>query len=149
MFRKLLTFDEAKEAINRLPLSTLGCEGVTLLKGFNRVLAVDVRASLDIPPFDRSTVDGYAVRASDTFGAEEKQPMQLKVCGVVNVGELPKIHVAKGEAAEIVTGAPIPDGADAVVRAEDTEREEVGLRVFSVVPKNEKVMKKGSDIRKG
>ena len=149
MFRKLLTFDEAKEAINRLPLSTLGCEEVTLLKGFNRVLAVDVNASLDIPPFDRSTVDGYAVRASDTFGADEKQPMRIKVCGVVNVGELPKIRVMKGEAAEIVTGAPIPDGSDAVVMVEDTEREHGELRVFSPVTKNENVMKKGSDIKKG
>src|SRR3990170_3309884 len=148
MFRKLLTFDEAKEAINRLSLSTLGCEEVTLLKGFNRVLAVDVNASLDIPPFDRSTVDGYAVRASGTFGAEENQPMRVKVCGVVNVGELPKIRIAKGEAAEIVTGAPIPDGADAVVMVEDTERENGELRVFSPVTKNENVMKKGSDIRK-
>ena len=148
MFRKLLTFDEAKEAINRLPLSTLGCEEVTLLKGFNRVLAVDVNASLDIPPFDRSTVDGYAVRASDTFGADEKQPMRIKVCGVVNVGELPKIRVMKGEAAEIVTGAPIPDGSDAVVMVEDTEREHGELRVFSPVTKNENVMKKGSDIKK-
>src|SRR4030065_1597578 len=96
MFRKLLTFDEAKEAINRLSLSTLGCEEVTLLKGVNRVLAVNVNASLEIPPFDRSTVDGYAVRASDTFGAEEKQPVQLSVGGGVNIGELPKVSVSKG-----------------------------------------------------
>ena len=148
MFRKLLTFDEAKDAINRLSLLTLSCEEVTLLKGVNRVLAVDVNASLDIPPFDRSTVDGYAVRASDTFGAEENQPMQVKVCGVVNVGELPKIRVAKGEAAEIVTGAPIPDGADAIVMVEDTERNGGELRIFSSVTKNENVMKKGSDIKK-
>src|SRR4030067_3603111 len=133
MFRKLLTFDEAKEAINRLPLSTLGCEEVTLLKGVNRVLAVDVNSLLDIPHFDRSTVDGFAVRASDTFGAEENQPIRLKVCGVVNVGELPKIRVTKGEAAEIVTGAPIPDGADAIGMAEDTERHGGGVRVFSSV----------------
>jgi molybdenum cofactor synthesis domain-containing protein len=149
MFRKLLTFDEAKETIDRLALSTLGCEEVTLLQGVNRVLAVDMKASLDIPPFDRSTVDGYSVRASDTFGAEENQPMRVKVCGVVNVGELPKIRVAKGEAAEIFTGAPIPEGADAVVMVEDTERENGELRVFRSVTKNENVMKKGSDIRKG
>src|SRR3990172_502895 len=149
MFRKLLTFDEAKEAINRLPLSTLGCEEVTLLKGFNRVLAVDVNASLDIPPFDRSTVDDNAGRAWDIFAADEKKPIQTKACGAVKVGELPKIRVMKGEAAEIVTGAPIPDGSDAVVMVEDTEREHGELRVFSPVTKNENVMKKGSDIRKG
>ena len=123
MFRKLMTFDEAKKAIGQqLKLETLGEEEIPLLEAHNRVLKEDVTSALDIPPFNRSTVDGYAVKAEDTFGAEENQPAKLEVCGTVNVGEPPKISVMKGQAAEIVTGAPVPEGADAIVMVEDTER---------------------------
>jgi putative molybdopterin biosynthesis protein len=150
MFRKLMTFDEAKKAISlHLKPEPLGIEEISLLEAYNRVLAEDVTSTLDIPPFNRSTVDGYAVKAEDTFSAEENQPIKLKVCGVVNVGEPPKISVAKGEAAEIVTGAPVPEGADAVVMIEDTDRENDELSVYSAVTKNENVMKKGTDIKKG
>ena len=149
MFRKLLTFDEAEKAVGAINIVALGSEEVPLLQAHNRVLAEDVISTLDIPPFDRSTVDGYAVKAEDTFGADENTPVQLKVNGIVSVGELPKVRVAKGTAAEIVTGAPIPDGADAVVMVEDTERAGTEVRVFSSVTRNENVMRKGTDIKKG
>ena len=150
MFRKLMTFDEAKKAISlHLKPEPLGIEEISLLEAYNRILTEDMASALDIPPFNRSTVDGYAVKAEDTFSAEENQPIKLKVCGVVNVGEPPKISVAKGEAAEIVTGAPVPEGADAVVMIEDTDRENDELSVYSAVTKNENVMKKGTDIKKG
>ncbi len=150
MFRKLMTFDEAKNTISlHLKPKPLGEEELSLLEAYNRVLKEDVFSALDIPPFNRSTVDGYAVKAEDTFGAEENQPVTLNVKGVVNVGEQPKISVGKGEATEIVTGAPIPDGADAVVMVEDTEKENDELRVYRAVTKNENVMKKGTDIKKG
>lgn len=148
MFRKLLTLEEARAEINHLKLATLGVEEVSLLSAHGRVLAEDIVSTLDIPPFNRSTVDGYAVRAADTFGADEKEPARLHVCGVVNIGELPKVAVLAGQAAEIVTGAPIPDGADAVVMVEDTEKTVDALHVFSAVTKGENVMKKGSDIKK-
>lgn len=144
-----MTFDEAKKTIeDQFKPAFLGEEEAVLLEAYNRVLNEDVVSSLDIPPFNRSTVDGYAVRAEDTFGAEENEPVKLKVTGVVNVGEWPKVVLAKDEAVEIVTGAPIPEGANAVVMVEDTEREEDELRVFSSVTVNENVMKKGSDIKK-
>jgi putative molybdopterin biosynthesis protein len=150
MFRKLMTFDEAKKAISlHVKPEPLGTEEISLLEAHNRVLAEDVTSTLNIPPFNRSTVDGYAVKAEDTFGAEENRPIRLKVCGVVNVGEPPKISVAKGEAAEIVTGAPVPKGADAVVMIEDAERENDELSVYSSVTREENVMKKGTDIKKG
>jgi len=150
MFRKLMTFDEAKNAISlHLKPKPLGEEELSLMEAYNRILKEDIFSALDIPPFNRSTVDGYAVKAEDTFGAEENQPVTLNVKGVVNVGEQPKINVGKGEAAEIVTGAPIPDGADAVVMVEDTEKENDELRVYRAVTKNENVMKKGTDIKKG
>src|SRR3989304_3015467 len=150
MFRKLLSFEEAKQALNeQLKPKSLGTQTLPLLESYNRVLAQDAVSTLDIPPFDRSTVDGYAVQAEDTYGAEENQPIHLKVSGVVNVGELPKVKVEKAEAAEIVTGAPIPQGADAVVMVEDTERENDDLSIFSSVTKNENIMKQGTDLHQG
>jgi molybdenum cofactor synthesis domain-containing protein len=150
MFRRLMSFDEAKKVIaERLKPEALGAEEISLLDSYNRVLRENVVSALDIPPFNRSTVDGFAVKAEDTFGAEENQPVKLRVRGVVNVGEQPKIRIGKGEAAEIVTGAPVPDGADAIVMVEDTDREKGELRVFRAVTKDGNVMKKGTDIKKG
>ncbi len=150
MFHKLMTLEEAQRTIQTyFRPAFVGEEEVVLLEAYNRVLNIDVVSALDIPPFNRSTMDGYAVRAEDTFGADEKQPANLKVTGSVNIGEKPTVTVAKGEAVEIVTGAPIPEGADAVVMIEDTEREDDELHVFVVVNANENVMKKGSDIKKG
>lgn len=145
-----MTFDEAKQVISeQLQPTASGEEETRLLEAYNRVLKENIVSTLDIPPFHRSTVDGYAVKAQDTFGAEENQPVKLRLCGVVNVGEPPKIKVAKGEAAEIVTGAPFPEGADAAVMVEDTDREDTVLQVYRAVTQGENVMKRGTDIKKG
>ena len=150
MFRKLVTIDEAQKIIRQhFKPHPLGTEEIHLLNAAGRTLAEDVTATLDIPPFDRSTVDGYAVNAEDTFGAEENRPITLKLTGTVNIGEMPKTKVTKGKTAEIVTGAPIPQGADAVVMLEHTERANSNVSIFSPVVKDENIMKTASDIRKG
>lgn len=150
MFRKLITFEEAQRTLQKqFKPQDLGEEDAVLLEAYNRVLSKDVVSTLDIPPFNRSTMDGYAVKAQDTFGADENEPATLKVVGVVNIGEQPKVKVAEGEAVEIVTGAPIPEGADAVVMVEDAEREDDILKVFAAATANENVMKKGADIKNG
>jgi molybdenum cofactor synthesis domain-containing protein len=149
-FRKLLTLDEAEKLIHKhFKPKPLGVEEISLLEAYNRVLAENVTATLNIPPFNRSTVDGYAVKAEDTFGAGENKPVKLKISGTVNIGEPPRTEISNGEAAEIVTGAPMPHGADAVVMMEDTKRESEEVQVFSAVAKNENVMKAGADIKKG
>jgi putative molybdopterin biosynthesis protein len=150
MFRKLLTLDEARRVIERhFKARPLGTEMIPLLSAYNRILSESVTATLDIPPFNRSTVDGYALKAQDTFGADENRPVRIKVCGIVNVGEATKIRLAGNESAEIVTGAPIPDGADAVVMVEDIERKGDELYVYRAVSAAENIMKAGTDIRKG
>ncbi|MEM3730641.1 MAG: molybdopterin-binding protein [Candidatus Bathyarchaeia archaeon] len=150
MFRKLLTLEEAKKTIyQNFEPKPIGFEEVPLLQSYGRILSEDIIAKLDIPPFNRSTVDGYAVRAEDTFGAEENTPKKLKFCGTVNVGEPPKVSVGKGLAAEIFTGAPMPEGADAVIMSEYTERRGDEILVYSTVVKDENVMKRGADIKRG
>jgi len=150
MFRKLLTFEQAQQLIKeQVRPRQLDSEKILLLEANGRVLAEDVAAKIEIPPFSRSTVDGYAVRSEDTFGADEKNPVTLKVSGTVAIGKMPRIKVAKLEAAEIVTGAPIPNGADAVVMVEHTERAKDFVNVFSAVTRCANITKAGADIEKG
>jgi molybdopterin molybdotransferase len=150
MFRKLVSFEEAKRVIdeNFVPVS-MDDEAVALLEAYNRVLKEDIVSSIDVPSFDRSTVDGYAVKAEDTFGADENHPVILNILGVVFAGEQPKMVLDTGEAVEIVTGAPLPEGADAVIMVEDVERLDNHLQVYAAATPHLNVMKKGSDIKCG
>jgi len=84
VFRKLLSLDEAKQVLKQnFAPKPVGVERVSLSEAHDRVLAKDVVAPMDVPPFNRSTMDGYAVRAVNTFGADEDQPVALKLCGQV------------------------------------------------------------------
>jgi len=150
MFRKLVSFDEAKQLLDKsFSAEPLGPEWVSLSKAHTRVLAADVVSPIDVPPFTRSIVDGYAVKAEDTFGANEEKPVTLKLCGNVEIGEEPKVHVEEGSAASIVTGAPLPQGADAVVMVEYTSRRGDTVSVFRPVVLGENLMAAGSDIHEG
>jgi molybdenum cofactor synthesis domain-containing protein len=150
MFRKLLSLDEAKSRIEQaFSPKSLGVEEVPLLKAVGQVLAENVASPIDVPPFNRSTVDGFAVRASDTFAAEEHSPVVLKLAGRVDVGDVSDTSVKKGNTLEIVTGAPLPNGADAVVMVENTSETNGDIFAYKAVTKGENVMKMGSDIRKG
>ncbi len=150
MFRKLLSFDEAKQLLSQtFSAKPVGVEQVSLSKAHDRVLAQDIVAPMSIPPFSRSTVDGYAVKAVDTFGASEDKPVVLKFCGHVAIGESPKVVVKNGLVAEIVTGAPLPDGANSVVMVEYTNRQADNVSVHRPVSRGENIMAAGSDICKG
>ena len=122
-FRDLAEPAAAHEAIAALDLSP-DPESVPLREARGRVLAERVDAELDVPGFDRASMDGYAVRARDTFGADEADPVELDLAGAVHAGEEPAVTVEPGSCAEISTGAVMPDGADAVVMVERTD--EVG-----------------------
>jgi molybdenum cofactor synthesis domain-containing protein len=150
MFRKLLSFDEAKQLLEQtFDAKPVGVEQVSISEAHERVLAQDIVAPLSIPPFSRSTVDGYAVKAAETFGSSEDKPVSLRFCGHVAIGESPNVAVKTGLAAEIVTGAPIPDGADSVVMVEQTTQKGNTVLVHRPVSIGENLMAAGSDIRKG
>ncbi|MFQ6063841.1 MAG: gephyrin-like molybdotransferase Glp [Candidatus Bathyarchaeia archaeon] len=150
MFRKLVSLGEAREVLKHsLSLKPTGMEQVSLPEAHGRVLAEDIAASIDVPPFNRSTVDGYAVRAVDTFGADENSPVVLELCGHVAVGETPSVTVENHMTAGIVTGAPLPEGADAVVMLEYAILDDNAVLIRRPVSIGENVMKAGSDIRKG
>lgn len=146
-FRKLVTINYAKRIIESLDIKA-GTFEVNIMDAAGRILAYDVFSEVDVPPFDRASMDGFAVRASDTFKAREDRPIALKLAGSILPGINPDIKIDDGEAAEIATGAVMPAGADAVVMVEYTRKgkEVLILRPVSI---NENVMHAGADIMAG
>lgn len=147
-FLKVVPLEEALNIINSLPLEPK-IEDVTLEEALGRVLAEDVRSPIDVPPFDRAKVDGYAVRSQDTWNASESNPAVLKVIGEIHAGEEPQIELNKGEAAYISTGAVLPKGADAVIEFEIVERKGDEIVISKPMYPQAGVMKAGTDIPKG
>ncbi|MCS6853056.1 MAG: molybdopterin molybdotransferase MoeA [Gemmataceae bacterium] len=130
-------------------VAPLPSEEMPLHAAFGRVLAQDVVAPVAVPGFDRSAMDGYAVRAGETFGAEPYQPVELRVVGESFPGRPFPGCVGPGEAVRIMTGAPLPAGADAVVPAELADDEAGRLRVREAVPPGRHVGRVGEDIAAG
>ena len=125
-------------------------EEVGLLEARGRVPAEPVRAPHDLPGFPRSTVDGYAVRASDTFGASEGLPSYLDVTGEVAMGRAPAVAVAPGTAVAMPTGGVLPDGADAVVMVEHTQEAMAGtIEVVKPVAPGEGTVRADEDVPAG
>ncbi|MFC4550865.1 MULTISPECIES: molybdopterin biosynthesis protein [Halorussus] len=149
-FRDLASPAEAREAIASLDLEP-EAETVPLDGARGRVLAERLDAGIDVPGFDRASMDGYAVRARDTFGADETDPASLDLVGAVHAGAEPDVEVGDGEAAEISTGAVMPPGADAVVMVERTDAPEGGdaVSVYDAVAPGDHVMTAGADIAAG
>ena len=117
------------------------------LAGANgRVLATEIVAARDVPPFDRAAMDGYAVVAADTIGASRGDPARLRCIATVHTGEVASRPVGRGECIQIATGAPIPGGADAVVMVEQTDRRGVEVHVFTPVQPRQHVGRRGADI---
>ncbi len=150
VFRTLLSLEDAKNRILAyVPSCPTGHEDVSLQTALGRIVAEDIRATIDVPGFDRASMDGYAVRAKDTFGADERNPLKLRIIGAVETGEDSQVRVEEGGAAEISTGAPIPRGADAVVMVEYTQHEDGELKIFKAVNPGENIMAAGSDLMAG
>ena len=152
----MLSVEEALERI--LPFfSVLEAQPTPLLESMGQVLAEDLVAEFDIPSLANSAMDGYAVRAGDISAATEKSPVGLAVIGKVAAGELPDRPVRRGTAIRIMTGAPVPDGADAVVAFEDTDELDrrgsggdesaIGIQLAAAVGEN--VRPPGEDVRAG
>jgi len=120
------------------------------LKSINRVLAEDIVSDVDVPDFNRSTVDGYAIRSSDSHGASESIPSFLALKGEVKMGEETGVVISHGEAIYVPTGGMVPQGADAVVMIEHAEKmDEDSLMVYKPLSNGENLVLKGDDIRIG
>ena len=147
-FHALTPFTEALEALREM-VSPTPPEEVSLGEAGGRVLAQRVVAPRDNPPFHRAAMDGFAVRASSTFGASQSSPRYLRVVGRARAGEGWRGKVGEGEAVRITTGAPLPEGADAVVMLEHVNELGEEIEVVKPVPPGKNVSLRGEDYRKG
>jgi molybdopterin molybdotransferase len=149
-FRDTIPLDAARAIIDRVGEPITRTETVAIEQANNRVVAKDVIASSDVPPFSRAAMDGYAVRAADTQGASRANPRSLRHVATLYTGEVSQTPVREGECIEIATGAPLPDGADAVVMVEETDSEADGrVRIYAEVKPQQNVGKRGADIHTG
>ena len=126
-----------------------GTETVPLFDCAGRVLARELRAAADVPAFDRSPYDGYAFRAADTAGASRETPVTLRIIEEIPAGAVPARPVTPGTAAKILTGAPVPEGADAVINYEATEFTKETVTLFAPVKAGSNIVRKGEDVKKG
>ncbi len=143
----MLSVEEALERVLAF-FHTLEAERVPILETLGRVLAEDAYADVDIPPLANSAMDGYAVLAQDTKGAGPTSPRRLRVIGDLAAGYVTETSVTPSTAIRIMTGAPVPPGADAVVRFEDTERGGEWVDILTEVPVGKNVRYAGEDVRK-
>lgn len=144
----VLSYIEARDRL-LAHAAPLGTETVPLRAAAGRVLARALVAADDVPAFDRSPYDGYAFRAADVAGACEDAPVTLRITEEIPAGAVPTVPVTPGVCAKILTGAPIPDGADAVINFEATRFTDTEVTFFAPVPPGSNIVRAGEDVKKG
>jgi molybdopterin molybdotransferase len=140
-------WQEIKSFLNDKSVTT---EKLNLDNALGRVLGEDLYSPVDLPPFSRSTVDGYAVKAADTAGASASMPTYFKIIGSVEMGERTELKLKTGQAAAIPTGGMLPEGSDSVLMIEDTEKiEDNTIESFKSLAAGENLVQKAEDIAAG
>ncbi len=149
-FTSTISFDEARRRLNDAVTPIARTERLELERAAGRVAAEDVTSSIDVPPFARSAMDGYALVAADTTAATGGSPIGLQIVERIYTGQMPKTAIVRGTCAEIATGAPLPDGADAVVMVEQTKMEgDNRVLIATAAAAGQNVGRRGADISAG
>ncbi|QTA89533.1 molybdopterin molybdotransferase MoeA [Desulfonema magnum] len=145
-FFKVKSLDQVLEYASGFPHT--GTEEIPLSDTLGRILAKDIVSDVDLPDFMRATMDGYAVRASSTFGASEANPAYLNIRGAVYMGQSPDFSIGPGECARISTGGMVPPGADSVIMIEHTEAmDDTTIEVFRSVAPGQHMIEIGEDFK--
>jgi molybdenum cofactor synthesis domain-containing protein len=149
-FTSTISFDEARRRLDAAGVPIARTEHVALGAAPGRVAAEDIASSIDVPPFSRSAMDGYAVIAADTSRAAAGSPVRLRIVDRLYTGQAPATAITSGACAEIATGAPLPLGADAVVMVEQTTKDgNDGVFVAAAATEGQNIGRQGGDIRAG
>ena len=146
--KKFIALEEALEILNK-NTKALKSEVVSIKDSLKRVLYGDVKSKINNPPFNKSVFDGYAFRSEDSKGTSKENPIELKIVDEIFAGMWPEIEIKHGEAVRIMTGAPIPVGADCVLKQEETERHGDLVKIFKEMKVNENISFMGEDIKIG
>jgi molybdopterin molybdotransferase len=144
----MVSADEALQLVLE-NVATLGVERTPILDALGRVLAEEIRSPRDIPGFDNSAMDGYAVRAADIAHASASSPARLRVLGTVGAGAMPAARVEAGTAMRTMTGAPVAAGADAIVPVERTRADGDTVEILSAAEPRTFIRPRGEDLREG
>ncbi|GAA0079113.1 molybdopterin molybdotransferase MoeA [Clostridium sp. CTA-5] len=144
----MISIEDALNIINK-ETKILGVENRELLDSVNRVLAEDIYSKDNLPPFNKSSKDGYAIKSSETSNCSRENICKLKIKGVIKAGDFIEDTLKNGEAYKIMTGTPVPKGADAVVKIEDVEIEDNNLLIFEEIEKDNNIIKFGEEIKIG
>ena len=144
----MLSFQDARRAILQT-VPTMSTESAVLREAYHRILAADVVAGMDLPPFDNSSMDGYAIRSSDTANATGGNRMRLNIAGEVSAGQISRRELQPGTAVRIMTGAPIPEGADAVIEQELVDLRNGVIELHTRVAEGRNVRRRGEETQKG
>lgn len=148
-FLKAVSVDKFRELLEDIPKLALGSKQIPLNDAFNRRVAEDIESPIDVPHFRKSRMDGFAVRADDTFGAEETNLIPLEQVESIEAGDIPQKKLKKGQCSYVATGAAIPEGADAVVMVEYTDKENDKVLVSKAVTPGTYIVEIGHDVEKG
>lgn len=124
-------------------------ETVSLWDALHRVAAEDIRSAIQLPPFDRSPLDGYALHSEDIAGASREHPVTLTVIGEACAGCGEHFHPARGEALRLMTGAPVPAECDCVIRQEDTDEGMDTVQIYAAVGHDQNICRAGEDLAAG
>lgn len=146
--KKFIALEEALEILNK-NTKALKSEVVSIKDSLKRVLYGDVKSKINNPPFNKSVFDGYAFKSEDSKGTSKENPIELKIVDEIFAGMWPEIEIKSGEAVRIMTGAPIPVGADCVLKQEETERHGDLVKIFKEMKSNENISFMGEDIKSG
>ena len=144
----MITVEEALDKILS-HIQPLGSEKISILEALERVIAEEVYAGRNSPPLDNSGMDGYAVRSEDIQNGSPNHPVRLEVIEDLPAGYISPKTVERGQAIRIMTGAPIPKGADSVIRVEDTRKEDGFVSIFKAVTPGQNIRRAGADAKKG
>jgi molybdopterin molybdotransferase len=145
---KRISSDEARDMLLALPVARK-IESAALAQAVGRVLAEDIQAVTAVPPFDRSPFDGYALRGEDTAEATRENPVTLTITEEIPAGHVPTMPVGPGQAAKILTGGPVPQGANTTVKYEETEFTATQVKIFAPCAPNSNVARAGEDVAVG
>ena len=147
-FKKLTSVEKVWDLIYEHSIK-LGAEKIPVTQSIGRINVFKIISSINVPHFNRSAMDGYAIHAEDSFEVSQNNPQILKIIDDIKISEISEKVLGKGEAIKLATGSPIPKGADAVIKIEDTKRTGNEIEIYTTLTPSKNVQRIGEDLKEG